>query len=73
MERRARGRGGRPFWGCSKYPNCDLLLNQPPLPTPCPECGSLMVQKGRNNSACTSCSWQETVGDAAQELEAVGA
>ena len=73
VERRARGRGGRPFWGCSKYPNCDLLLNQPPLPTPCPECGSLMVQKGRNNSACTSCSWQEAVGDAAQELEAVGA
>ncbi|MQF95634.1 MAG: type I DNA topoisomerase [SAR202 cluster bacterium] len=60
VERKARGRG-RPFFGCSKYPECDLILNQPPLTTPCPECSSLMVQKGRNNAACTSCSWQEAI------------
>jgi DNA topoisomerase-1 len=60
VERRAKGRG-RSFFGCSKYPECDLLLNQRPLTTPCPECGSLMVQKGRNNAACTSCSWQEAI------------
>ncbi len=60
VERKARGRG-RPFFGCSKYPECDLILNQPPLITPCPECNSLMVQKGRNNAACTSCSWQEAI------------
>ncbi|MBM11731.1 MAG: DNA topoisomerase I [Chloroflexi bacterium] len=60
VERKARGRG-RPFFGCSKYPECDLILNQPPLTTPCPECNSLMVQKGRNNAACTSCSWQEAI------------
>tara|TARA_Y100000588_G_scaffold3873_1_gene4986 strand:+ start:41 stop:2365 length:2325 start_codon:yes stop_codon:yes gene_type:complete len=60
VERKARGRG-RPFFGCSKYPECDLILNQHPLTTPCPECNSLMVQKGRNNAACTSCSWQEAI------------
>ena len=60
VERRAKGRG-RSFFGCSNYPECDLLLNQRPLTTPCPECGSLMVQKGRNNGACTSCSWQEAI------------
>ena len=60
VERRARGRG-RSFFGCSNYPNCDLILNQRPLPTPCPECGGLMIQKNRNNMACTVCSWQEAV------------
>ena len=60
VERRAKGRG-RSFFGCSNYPECDLLLNQTPLATPCPECAGLMVQKGRNNAACTNCSWQEAI------------
>ncbi len=60
VERRARGRG-RSFFGCSNYPNCDLILNQRPLTTPCPECSGLMVQKNRNNVACTVCTWQEAV------------
>ena len=62
VERRARGRG-RSFYGCSNYPECDLLLNQSPMVTPCPECGGLMVRKGRNNAACTSCTWQEAILD----------
>jgi DNA topoisomerase-1 len=73
VERRARGRGGRPFWGCSRYPDCEFVLNRRPLPTPCPECSGLMVQQGRNNSACTSCSWQEaTPVEAEEELVGVG-
>ena len=60
VERKARGRG-RAFWGCSRYPDCDFLVNQRPLPTPCPECSGLMVQKGRNITACTNCTWQEAV------------
>ena len=77
VERRARGRG-RSFYGCSNYPDCDLILNQQPLPTPCPECAGLMVMKGRNNSACTNCSWQEAIlensesEDTAEELAPVG-
>jgi len=58
VERRARGKG-RSFFGCSNYPNCDLILNQRPLTTPCPECSGLMIQKNRNNVACTVCTWQE--------------
>ncbi|MCH9017634.1 MAG: type I DNA topoisomerase, partial [Chloroflexi bacterium] len=68
VERRAKGRG-RSFFGCSNYPECDLLLNQRPLATPCPECGSLMVQKGRNNGACTSCSWQEAIMENPEDAE----
>ena len=60
VERRARGRG-RSFFGCSKYPDCDLILNQRPLTTPCPECSGLMVQKNRDNAACTVCTWQEAI------------
>ena len=77
VERKARGRG-RPFWGCSKYPNCDFILNRRPLPTPCPECGGLMVSQGQNNTACTTCNWQEAVlGEAegateVRELASVG-
>ena len=77
VERRAKGRG-RSFYGCSNYPECDLILNQQPLPTPCPECAGLMVMKGRNNSACTNCSWQEAIlensesEDTAEELAPVG-
>ena len=77
VERRARGRG-RSFYGCSNYPDCDLILNQQPLPTPCPECAGLMVMKGRHNSACTNCSWQEAIlensesEDASEERAPVG-
>ena len=77
VERRAKGRG-RSFYGCSNYPECDLILNQKPLPTPCPECAGLMVMKGRNNSACTNCSWQEAIlenaesEDTSEELAPVG-
>ncbi len=68
VERRARGRGGRPFWGCSRYPNCEFIMNRKPVPNPCPECGKLMVQMNRNTVACTSCSWQESSGaDGASE------
>ncbi len=61
VERRARGRGGRTFWGCSRYPNCEFLSNRKPVPNPCPECGKMMVQQNRSTVACTSCSWQEAV------------
>ncbi len=60
VERRARGRG-RSFFGLSSYPDCDLILNQRPLTTPCPECSGLMIQKNRNNVACTVCTWEEAV------------
>ena len=68
VERRAKGRG-RSFFGCSKYPECDLLLNQRPLTTPCPECSGLMVQKGRNNAACTVCTWQEAIIETPESAE----
>ncbi len=70
VERRSRG-GRRPFYGCSRYPECDFLVNQRPLPAPCPECSGLMVQRSRDMAACTNCDWSEPVAEQAQEQMAV--
>ena len=57
VQRKSRGRG-RIFYGCSRYPDCDFLVNQRPLPEPCPECGGLMVTSGREGVKCTTCAWK---------------
>jgi len=57
VERRSRGRR-HPFYGCSKYPECDLILNKRPVTEPCPECGGLMVAEGQDGVSCTKCAWQ---------------
>ncbi len=66
VERRSRGRG-RPFYGCSRYPECDFLTNRKPVPTPCPECSGLMVIADRDTAACTNCDWQEPMGTDVEE------
>jgi DNA topoisomerase-1 len=71
VERRARGRG-RSFYGCSRYPDCDFITNRSPLPTPCPECGGLMVQSNRSTGACTVCDWTESLSEETEELTSVG-
>ena len=60
VQRRSKGRG-RVFYGCSRYPECDFIVNQRPLEEPCPECSGLMVSSGKNGVRCTNCSWK---GDA---------
>jgi DNA topoisomerase-1 len=57
VERRSRGRR-RPFFGCSKYPECDLILNKRPVAEPCPECGGLMVAEAQDGVSCTNCTWK---------------
>jgi DNA topoisomerase-1 len=71
VERRARGKG-RSFYGCSRYPDCDFITNRKPLPTPCPECGGLMVQSNRTTGACTACDWTEALSEETEELTSVG-
>ena len=71
VERRARGRG-RSFYGCSRYPDCDFITNRKPLPTPCPECGGLMVQSNRSTGACTVCDWTESLSEETEEPASVG-
>ncbi len=32
-------RRGRTFYGCNRYPKCDFVMWDPPIPVPCPACG----------------------------------
>jgi DNA topoisomerase-1 len=38
IEIRSKKRGGKPFYGCANYPQCDFRSWQKPLPEPCPLC-----------------------------------
>jgi len=42
---------GRKYYGCIDYPECDFMSWQKPSKDKCPECGSLMVEKG-NKLVC---------------------
>jgi len=35
----------RSFYGCSSYPECDFMTWDKPSANPCPQCGSIMVEK----------------------------
>ncbi len=53
LERKTRTR--RTFYGCANYPGCKFALWQRPLPDPCPRCGGLLTEAGRNKARCTKC------------------
>jgi len=52
---RKRTRKGRPFYGCSNYPNCEFSSWKLPLPTPCPACGGLLVVQRKGTAQCLAC------------------
>jgi DNA topoisomerase-1 len=61
-----RSKKGRVFYGCDQYPGCDFVSWDKPSAKPCPECGSMMVEK-RNRSGgkiiCTKCDHSEEMPD----------
>ncbi len=43
------------FYGCDRYPECDLAVNNPPeKDRPCPECGSLLLRRPKS-LRCWNC------------------
>ncbi|MDP9298003.1 MAG: type I DNA topoisomerase [Actinomycetota bacterium] len=43
------------FYGCDRYPECDFAVNNPPIKDhPCPECGSLLLQRPKS-LRCWNC------------------
>lgn len=40
-----KGKKGRAFYGCTKYPECEFTLWDKPIKKACPDCGSIMVEK----------------------------
>jgi DNA topoisomerase-1 len=53
VERKTRK--GRIFYGCANYPECDFTSWKRPLPTPCPQCGGMLVIADKNNAQCLNC------------------
>jgi DNA topoisomerase-1 len=58
VQRKARGRGGRVFYGCANYPTCTFTAWARPQPEPCPDCGYVTVADGQNGVKCMRCSWR---------------
>ena len=42
-----RSKKGKVFYGCSNYPECDTVFWYKPVNQKCPDCGSLLVERGR--------------------------
>ena len=51
-------RRGKIFYGCSNYPNCKFALWDKPNGEKCPECDSLIVEKGKTIK-CSKCDYKK--------------
>ena len=49
------------FYGCSSYPKCRFATSYKPLPTPCPECGKLLLQDKKDQVRCNACTFKTTL------------
>lgn len=61
-----RSKKGRMFYGCDKYPECDFVSWDKPVPKACPDCGGMMVEKrvrGQTEWHCTACTHQEEAAE----------
>jgi len=50
---------GKKYFSCENTPNCDFLLWDEPIKTPCPKCGSVMTRKYVKRKSVTVCSNSE--------------
>ena len=66
-----RSRKGRTFFGCSRYPECDFVSWNKPVPRPCPACDTpYMVESGRRGQVkCPTCG---ATAEIAPELAIAG-
>ena len=44
----------RTFYGCTRYPECDFALWKKPTGEICKNCGSLMIESGKDKTACSN-------------------
>jgi len=47
---------GKIFYGCNNYPKCKTAFWDMPIDEKCPECGSMLTQKGKKIK-CSSCDY----------------
>ena len=56
----------RTFYGCSNYPECKFATNYKPLPKPCPECGGLLTERGKQ-ARCIKCDHREKLAQSSSD------
>jgi DNA topoisomerase-1 len=66
-----RTRKGRTFYGCSTWPECEFTSWKRPLPTPCAECGGMLVVANKSSADCLVCGTRVPLEDVEVE-EPVG-
>lgn len=60
IERKSKKK--RLFYGCSRYPECDFISWDKPLPRSCPKCDGLLVEKKLKKGVqvqCIKCDYKE--------------
>ena len=57
----------RTFYGCAGYPDCDFATNSRPLPQLCPQCGGLMVMRGKRMAKCLKCEFSTSMANLERE------
>jgi DNA topoisomerase-1 len=60
----------RTFYGCSGYPACKFATFLKPLPQPCPRCGGLLVQRGKQ-AVCIKCEYKGKIPEETKTKESV--
>lgn len=50
-----RSQKGRTFFSCSRYPDCDFAMWNPPVDTTCPRCGFPIQEKRAKGVYCPRC------------------
>ncbi len=50
-----KGKSGKPFYGCSRFPDCDFIAFNKPLKEPCSNCGGTLVETSKRQSKCLAC------------------
>lgn len=60
VERKSKKK--RLFYGCTRYPECEFISWDKPLPRACPKCEGMLVEKKLKKGIqvqCTSCDYKE--------------
>ena len=61
-----RSKKGRTFYGCERYPACDFVAWNKPVAANCPNCGSYLVEAGKNGQVkCPNCKYTGTIDQVA--------
>ena len=62
-----QSRKKRTFYGCTGYPDCDFTTSNRPIPQPCPQCGGLLVMRGKTMARCIKCEFSSSLDEVERE------